>query len=188
MFSTPTPKCALGDGDISRLTLYIQSFVNTKVCFQSLPMREFIGLQKRIFPVYFGCQVGLAALTAATCPPYSIVSLAQDAWGAVPLIIVIVTGSLNWFVFGPRTTTASFVRRALHGAFVCFLRRLYPILIFWLALSENQESSEDTDGKVHRANRNFARNHAMSIHLNAISLVATVWYGFSFASSLLERL
>ncbi|KAJ5182496.1 hypothetical protein N7492_000112 [Penicillium capsulatum] len=148
-------------------TELFQSFVNTKICFQALPMREFIGLQKRIFPVYFGCQVGLAALTAATRPPYSVLSLGQDAWGTTSLVVVLVTGTLNWFVFGPRTTTASFVRRALH---------------------ENQDKSDDPDGRVNRANRNFARNHAMAIHLNAISLVATIFYGFSFASSLLEGL
>lgn len=99
----------------TQLTLSTQSFVNTKICFHVLPMREFLALQKRIFPVYFGCQIGLAALTAVTRPPYSIVSLAQDGWSAAPLIIVLVTGTLNWFVYGPQTTTASFVRRALHG-------------------------------------------------------------------------
>ena len=46
-------------------------------------------------------------------------------------------------------------------------------------------STNPDDGKVNRANRNFSHNHAMSIHLNAIALVATVWYGFSFASGLL---
>lgn len=52
--------------------------------------------------------------------------------------------------------------------------------------AENKDTSADSDdGKVHRANRNFSHSHAMSIHLNAIALVATVWYGFSFASSLL---
>jgi hypothetical protein len=80
-------------------------------------MREFIALNKRIFPVYFGCQVGLASLTAATRPPYSILSLAKDLWGAAPLGVVLVMGSLNWFVYGPRTTTASLIRRALHGKF-----------------------------------------------------------------------
>jgi hypothetical protein len=78
-------------------------------------MREFLTLQKRLFPVYFKCQVGLAALTAATHPPYSILSLAKDPWGTMPLVVVLVTGSLNWFVFGPRTTTASLIRRALSG-------------------------------------------------------------------------
>ncbi|KAJ5167641.1 uncharacterized protein N7482_003235 [Penicillium canariense] len=149
-------------------TELFQTFVNTKLCFQALPMREFLMLQKRLFPVYFKCQVGLAALTAATHPPYSVVSLAKDPWSAVPLVVVVVTGSLNWSVFGPRTTTASLVRRAL---------------------SESQGTPADPDkGKVYRANRNFARNHAMSIHLNAITLVATICYGFSLSSRLLPRL
>lgn len=52
--------------------------------------------------------------------------------------------------------------------------------------AESKDTSADpNNGQVHRANRNFSHNHAMSIHLNAIALVATVWYGFSFASSLL---
>ncbi|KAJ5191897.1 uncharacterized protein N7498_010882 [Penicillium cinerascens] len=143
-----------------------QTFVNTKICYRELPMREFIALNKRIFPVYFGCQVGLVALTAATRPPFSIVSLAKDLWSAAPLGVVLVMGSLNWFVYGPRTTTASLVRRVLH---------------------EKQDGSADPDdAKIHRANRSFARNHAMSIHINAIALVATVWYGFSLSSSILN--
>ncbi|KAJ6007482.1 hypothetical protein N7540_011458 [Penicillium herquei] len=151
-------------------TELFQSFVNTKLCYTHLPMREFLILQKRVFPIYFGCQIGLAALTAATYPPYSIVSLAKNVWSAVPLGVVIVMGSLNYFVFGPKTTTTAFVRRALQGK---------------SSESENNSSDPD-DGKVHRANKNFSRNHAMSIHLNAIALVATVWYGFSLSSTLLE--
>ncbi|KAF3386171.1 hypothetical protein F1880_001332 [Penicillium rolfsii] len=144
-----------------------QSFVNTKLCFQALPMREFLVLQKRIFPVYFKCQVGLAALTAATHPPYSLLSLVKDPWSAVPLAVVLVTGSLNWFVYGPRTTTASLVRRAL---------------------GETEDKQADAkEGKLHQANRNFAINHAMSIHLNAIALVATIGYCFSLSSSLLPE-
>lgn len=78
-------------------------------------MREFLTLQKRLFPVYFRCQVGLAALTAATRPPYSILSLAKNPWGTIMLVLVVTSGSLNWFIYGPRTTTASFVRRTLSG-------------------------------------------------------------------------
>jgi hypothetical protein len=145
-------------------------------------MREFIALNKRIFPVYFGCQVGLASLTAATRPPYSILSLAKDLWSAAPLGVVLVMGSLNWFVYGPRTTTASLIRRALHGKFPPLWCR-YRADFF----TENQENSADPDdAKIHRASRSFAVNHAMSIHLNAIALVATVWYGFSLSASLLK--
>jgi hypothetical protein len=54
-------------------------------------------------------------LTAATYPPYSIFSLVNDLWSAGPLLVVLGTGGLNWVVYGPRTTTASFVRKAVHG-------------------------------------------------------------------------
>ena len=96
-------------------TDHIQSFINTKICYQALPMEEFIILQKRLFPVYFGTQVGLTALTAATHPPYSILSLVQDPWSVAPLAVAGLTGCLNWFIYGPRTTTATLVRRALQG-------------------------------------------------------------------------
>ncbi|KAJ6110775.1 hypothetical protein N7486_003010 [Penicillium sp. IBT 16267x] len=159
------PYHLLSYGALLGTELY-QSFVNTKLCYRHLPMREFLGLNKRIFPVYFTCQIGLAALTAATRPPYSIVSLATDLWSAAPLGIVVAMGSLNYFVFGPKTTTVSFVRRALH---------------------EKENHSVDVDGqKIQRVNRDFSRNHAMTIHLNAIALVATVWYGFSLSHAIIN--
>ena len=30
--------------------------------------------------------------------------------------------------------------------------------------------------------KNFSRAHAMAIHLNAIAMIMTVWYGLVFAS------
>lgn len=106
-----------------RVINHIQSFVNTKICYQALPMKEFIVLQKRLFPIYFGTQVGLTALTAATHPPYSIFSLVQDPWSVAPLAVAGLTGCLNWFIYGPRTTTATLVRRALQGGFtsICLI-------------------------------------------------------------------
>ncbi|KAJ5462647.1 hypothetical protein N7475_007591 [Penicillium sp. IBT 31633x] len=158
------PYHLLSYGALLGTELY-QSFVNTKICYQTLPMKEFIVLQKRLFPIYFGTQVGLTALTAATHPPYSIISLVKDPWSAVPLAIVALTGCLNWFLYGPRTITASLVRRALQ---------------------ESENTSSDSDGsKLHRANRDFARNHAMTIHLNAIAMIATVVYGFSLSGTLI---
>ncbi|KAJ5563036.1 hypothetical protein N7535_002516 [Penicillium sp. DV-2018c] len=159
------PYHLLSYGALLGTELY-QSFINTKICYQALPMKEFIILQKRLFPIYFGTQVGLAALTAATRPPYSIISLVRDPWGMASLAVVAVTGCLNWIIYGPRTTTASLVRRALQ---------------------ESENNNSDSDGsKTHRANRNFTRNHAMAIHLNAIAMIATVVYGFSLSATLVE--
>ncbi|KAJ5803821.1 uncharacterized protein N7518_000124 [Penicillium psychrosexuale] len=158
------PYHLLSYGALLGTELY-QSFINTKICYQVLPMKEFIILQKRLFPIYFGTQVGLTALTAATYPPYSILSLVKDPWGVASLCLIALTGCLNWFVYGPRTTTAILVRRALQGS---------------------ESTDADSDGsKVLRANRTFARNHAMAIHLNAIAMIATVFYGFSLSATLL---
>ncbi|EBA27256.1 hypothetical protein KXV68_005005 [Aspergillus fumigatus] len=132
-------------------TELFQSFVNTKICYQALPMKEFLALQKRVFPAYFRCQVGLVVLTAVTRPPYSILSFSQHIWDSVPLIAVGVTGALN------------------------------------CAMNEDNSSTTDP-AKIQQANKTFSRNHAMSIHLNAIALVATVWYGFTLSSSLLNGL
>jgi hypothetical protein len=53
--------------------------------------------------------------------------------------------------------------------------------------SESENNNSDSDGsKTHRANRNFTRNHAMAIHLNAIAMIATVVYGFSLSATLVE--
>ncbi|KAF7719052.1 Uncharacterized protein PECH_000234 [Penicillium ucsense] len=151
ILGTALPYHILSYGTLLGTELY-QSFVNTKVCFQELPMREFLILQRRVFPVYFKLQVGLAMLTAATHPSRSILSLAPDPWGAVPLAVVIGMGTLNWLIYGPRTTQCAFVRRALDR-------------------EEGQAGAGDK--KVFQAKRNFTFNHAMCIHLNAIALVAT---------------
>lgn len=101
-------------------------------------MREFLALQKRIFPVYFGCQIGLAVLTAATHPPYGIISLVKDVWSVVPLGIVLGMGAVNYFVYGPKTMTASFVRRAAQGmcfrlfVFSSFLSSFLSVMLFVL--------------------------------------------------------
>jgi hypothetical protein len=63
-----------------------------------------------------------------------------------------------------------------------------PPLIIRLTIlpAESENTDADSDGsKVHRANRAFSRNHAMAIHLNAIAMIATVFYGFSLSATLL---
>ncbi|EPS29550.1 hypothetical protein PDE_04500 [Penicillium oxalicum 114-2] len=156
------PYHILSYGALLGTELY-QSFVNTKICFQELPMREFLVLQRRLFPVYFKWQVGLAALTAATHPPCSIASIIHDSWAVIPLVVVIGTSSLNWLVYGPRTTQSAFVRRTLE---------------------RGKDQAGVDDQRVRQAQREFTFNHAMSIHLNAVAIVATVLYGISLSSRL----
>lgn len=80
-----------------------QSFVMTKICFQALPMPQFTTLQKKVFPIYFKLQVGLLALTAATHPPLSLLSLSKHWWEYVPLAVALGVSGLNLVVYGPRT-------------------------------------------------------------------------------------
>jgi hypothetical protein len=40
------------------------------------------------------------------------------------------------------------------------------------------------DEIIRRANRIFSYNHAMSIHLNLIAVVATVWYALALAGKI----
>ncbi|KAK9855204.1 protein of unknown function DUF4149 [Penicillium brevicompactum] len=147
-------------------TQLFHSFVNTKICYKALSMDQFVKLQKQIFPIYFATQVSLTALTAVTRPPFGIFSLAKDPWSAAPLAIAGVASSLNWYIYGPKTSSASMKRRLMQ-------------------VTENPISDPNSH-KAHSVNRNFARNHAMAIHLNAIAVIATVLYGFSLSATILD--
>jgi hypothetical protein len=64
---------------------------------------------------------------------------------------------------------------------------IYRVLLVNLRLNiaESENNNPNSDGsKTHGANRNFAINHAMVIHLNAIAMIATVMYGFSLSATL----
>ncbi|RMZ81117.1 hypothetical protein DV738_g2410, partial [Chaetothyriales sp. CBS 135597] len=137
---------------------FYQSFVNTKICYRHLPMPQFQELQKNLFPVYFNGQLALAVLTAATHPPLSLVSLARDVPGFLSLAIVLLTDVMNWSVFGPKT------------------------LQIMAKDGRSYRASEGMSDEMHILNRQFSHNHAMTIHLNAISMVATVFYGFRLAA------
>ncbi|RMD44746.1 hypothetical protein DV735_g322, partial [Chaetothyriales sp. CBS 134920] len=146
---------------------FYQSFVNTKICYRHLSMPQFQQLQKHLFPVYFDGQLALALLTVATHPPLSLVSLARDVPGVVSLAIVLLTDVLNWSVFGPKTLRIM-VDRAVQEAHD---GRGYRV-------------AEGMSAEMQLLNRQFSHNHAMAIHLNAISMVATVFYGFRLAARL----
>ena len=104
----------------------------TKVCFQALPMPQFTTLQKRVFPIYFRLQVGLVALTAATHPPMSLISLV-DCWqDYVPLAVALGVSTLNVLVYGPKTQEVMVERihqgEQFLGFFACPLSGSRPTL------------------------------------------------------------
>jgi Domain of unknown function (DUF4149) len=182
----------------------MQSFFMTKICFRALPMPQFTTLQKRVFPVYFSLQLGLVLLTAVTYPPRSLLSLVQHGhWTEhVPLTLNITMAVLNAFVYGPRTQTVM-IERAHQGTLFQLACPVSSALSLdlkacntnccSLCITETKDArkcvDQDRDGgqesiseEMRQLKRNFSRNHAMAIHLNAIAMVATVWYGFSLAS------
>lgn len=106
--------CHYGNGQV--LTEYEQSFINTKICYRSLSPQSFNNLNKRLFPVYFRCQLGLALLTIVTKPVRT--WLVNDA-GNVFLGLATVMAGLNWYVYGPRTSEAMIEKaRVVKGMFL----------------------------------------------------------------------
>jgi hypothetical protein len=50
--------------------------------------------------------------------------------------------------------------------------------------SKTATDSEHTSEEMISLNRSFSKAHAMSIHLNLISIIATLYYGWQLASKL----
>ncbi|KAF4630987.1 hypothetical protein G7Y89_g7147 [Cudoniella acicularis] len=147
-------------GSLVGTELY-QSFVMTKLCYLHLPRPQFTTLQRRVFPVYFSLQTGLVAATALTYPSGSILGLADNVVDATILGVTLGLSVLNAFVFGPRTSQAM-VERAHQE-------------------TRDGRRHDEVEGTISEAmkllKRKFSRNHAMTIHLNFITIIATVVYG-----------
>ena len=54
--------------------------------------------------------------------------------------------------------------------------------MFFAGTKERNGGAKDVSEEMQRINKAFSRTHAMAIHLNAMAIVATVWYGISLAS------
>lgn len=156
----------------------------TKLCFRHLPRPQFTNLNKHVFPIYFSLQLGLVLLTVATYPPQSFLSLVrQGHWNEyVPLALNVIMAALNAGVYGPRTLKLMVERthqETRDGA--------HKTKDQAQAQAQGQgQDEQQTDTVISEAmrllKRTFSRSHAMAIHLNAIAMITTVWYGFSLAS------
>ncbi|KAF2439043.1 hypothetical protein P171DRAFT_422601 [Karstenula rhodostoma CBS 690.94] len=138
-------------------TQLYQSFVMVKVAYQGLPPEAFTTLQKNVFPVYFCGQSALLILTAITFP-HGPLALAKKKGDCIPFVVAGATAFLNLAVYGPRTSRLMMRRRVL---------------------ANRHEDAVKLHGgrELPEVNRAFSRNHAMSIHLNIITIGATLWYG-----------
>ncbi|KAI9766482.1 MAG: hypothetical protein M1835_007178 [Candelina submexicana] len=142
-----------------------QSFILTKLNFRTLPAPHFNALNKKVFPIYFQLQTGLVVLTALTHPPLSLMSLWQRGWSeSVPLSFALGMAVLNLRVWGPETERVRVERGRQETRD-----------------GRKHNDTEHQSEKMKKVNREFKRAHAMVIHLNAIAMLATVWYGVSLA-------
>ncbi|VUC30971.1 unnamed protein product [Clonostachys rosea] len=147
-----------------------QSFVMTKICFLVLPRKPFIALQARVFPVYFRIQSLLLVLLAVTTPSHGLLSLIGRKSSWVPMLVSVGTAALNLFLYGPRTS-----------------RAMISVQQQGIAAADDQtELSEREPLNQEKAalRKKFSKNHAMSIHLNLISIIATLWYGWGLSIKL----
>ncbi|KAI0105840.1 hypothetical protein F4814DRAFT_442243 [Daldinia grandis] len=141
-----------------------QSFAMTKVCYQELPRSAFTTLQKRIFPLYFRGQALLLLMTAATVPPYGPLTLQSIKGNWIPFAVAGVTALLNLMLYGPRTRQI-------------MIDRIHQETRDGRKSNDPTEASDD----MRALNKLFSRNHAMSIHLNIITIGATLWWGLKLA-------
>ncbi|KAH8703696.1 hypothetical protein BGW36DRAFT_288724 [Talaromyces proteolyticus] len=171
----PLPYHILAYGTFLGSQLY-QSFINTKICYRSLPPQNFNNLNKRLFPVYFRCQLGLALLTFVTKPAASWLQPPVANAGNLLLSLATAMAGLNWYIYGPRTNDAMLEKARV--------------------VKEAREESEASNNKnndtndtetaalVQKVKKSFSHNHAMSIHLNLIAMIATVAYGIVLGDKL----
>ncbi|KAI5855116.1 hypothetical protein GGS23DRAFT_589900 [Durotheca rogersii] len=160
-----------------------QTFIMTKVCYESLPRSAFTTVQKRLFPIYFRGQAAFLLLTAVTVPPHGPLTLqsGMDSW--LPFAVAGVTALLNLLIYGPRTRQIMVDR--IHQGLIYLLVKSRASANFEVVSFSNRDlerregrkrgsPAQPTDDMM-RLNREFYRNHAMSIHLNLISISAMIW-------------
>ncbi|EMD66744.1 hypothetical protein GGP41_008137 [Bipolaris sorokiniana] len=144
-----------------------QTFVVTKITYRTLPRPAFVGLQKQLFPAYFKAQSLLLLVVALTRPPYGPFSSFGELASCIPFVIAGVTTGLNLVLYGPRTR-ALMIERATQAT-----------------RDSNLHSGQGVKSEeILVLNKAFSRAHAMSIHLNLITIGATLWYGWQLASKL----
>lgn len=130
-------------------------------------MPQFTTLQKKLFPVYFRTQVLLICLTAFTHPMHSFFSFTKYWYDILPLAVAFTTSLQNMVQYGPRTS----------GIMV---ERVHQETRDGHKYNEAVNQSKE----MQAINRRFSRAHAMTIHLNLLTIVCTLWYGASLASRL----
>lgn len=83
-----------------------QTFIVTKVSFQSLARQPFSALQERLFSSYFRGQCSMILLLGLTYPAYKPASVYTRAFDLTFLSCASISSLLNLNVYGPQTSKA----------------------------------------------------------------------------------
>lgn len=162
-----------------------QSFAVTKIAFQSLPRSAFTTLNRRIFRAYFLGQSILVLVTAITAPsnpvlenlPFRISAgrssrSAVTTWAAT-FAVMACSSLLNLFLWEPRS------RRAMIDRTHQETRDGGPA-----KHARGAEEDIEPTPEMQAVQKRFRRSHAMCIHLNLVTMGATLVWGWTLASRL----
>ncbi|KAK1635036.1 hypothetical protein BDP81DRAFT_450799 [Colletotrichum phormii] len=115
--------------------------------------------------ISYGTLLGTSLFQALTFPPRGPASLFKENSDWIPLVVAGLPSLANLLVYGPRSKQA-------------MIHRTHQ---------ETRDAKRPGDVDEPSPNmlavrRRFSRNHAMSIHLKLVSIIAMLRYGFSLAS------
>jgi hypothetical protein len=150
-------------------TQLYQTFLLNNLTYRVLPRPAFTTLQRRLFPIYFRAQVLLLCLAALTLPPRGLRSVAGGELGRL------------W-------TTAGWGSREADSDGYVFdwswkkRKREIVVAVADVCVARRQTDKRHDVGEAEKVLRKaFHRAHAMCIHLNIVTICATVWYGWRLA-------
>ncbi|CAH0057795.1 unnamed protein product [Clonostachys solani] len=144
-----------------------QSLISAKKYFHALRKDQPLTLHERVSPVLLRAQSILLILVAVTVPSHGLLSLIEHKSSWIPLLVGSYATALNFFLFNPRAS------RALNGL------QLQSIA----NTSEKASETEPLNPNAAALEKSFRRNRAATVHLNVLTMMATVWYGCGLAKS-----
>ncbi|KAK4183814.1 hypothetical protein QBC35DRAFT_507233 [Podospora australis] len=148
-------------------TSLYQTFAMTKISYQALPKTAFRSLQKKVFPFYFRVQTFLIFGSLVTLPSstWSPIAAFSHTINWIPHAVAGVTAVLNLLVYEPRTRT--FMIEVAHQE---------------TRDASRTPNSKEPSGEMQQFRRHFSRAHAMSIHLNLITIGSILFYGWTLGN------
>ncbi|KXJ91283.1 hypothetical protein Micbo1qcDRAFT_225112 [Microdochium bolleyi] len=155
-----------------------QSFAVTKITHKALPKSAFTTLSKRIFRVYFLSQAALVLITASTAvPPQSPSSSTSSTrtW-FITFAVMTVSSVLNLLLCEPQARQAMIDRT--HQETRDGLNKTGP------PPPHNSDLLDLPTAEMQAANRRFRRTHFMCMHLNLVTLGATLFWGWKLSRAL----